>query len=43
VQSFKAYATSTNAFIIGKDEEAVADFIEKQLSLTEHSIKFSKL
>ena len=43
VQSFKAYATSTNAFIIGKDEEAVAGFIEKQLSLTEHSIKFSKL
>ena len=43
VQSFKAFATSTNAFIIGKDEEAVAGFIEKQLSLTEHSIKFSKL
>jgi hypothetical protein len=43
VQSFKACATSTNAFIIGKDEETVAGFIEKQISLTEHSIKFSKL
>ena len=28
---------------LSKDEETVAGFIEKQLSLTEHSIKFSKL